>query len=224
MALRVLVVGGGRVGLALAGLLAEAAHEVVVVEVRAAQAEALSRTVPVVRAVVGDGTDPATLEAHGARTADVVAAVTGQDATNLVVSALARHEFAVPRTIARIVDPAHAWLFDAVTGVDVAVDQADLLAGLIAEELSLGDVATLLKLRRGDVALVEERVTVDSAALGRSVTELGLPEECVVVAVLRGDEVLPARADLDLRADDEVLAVVHSNAAAALAAALGPRG
>jgi trk system potassium uptake protein len=224
VALTVLVVGGGRVGLALARLLTAAAHDVVVVEPRAAQAATLAAAVPDARAVVGDGTDPAVLESAGVRAVDVVAAVTGEDAANLVVTALARHEFDVPRTIARIVDPAHAWLFDAATGVDVAVDQADLLAGLIAEEMSLGDVAILLKLRRGDLALVEERVAPGAAAVGRAVAELDLPRACVLVAVLRGEAVLPVHGEVRLEVDDEVLAVVHADATAALGTALGRRG
>jgi trk system potassium uptake protein len=224
MALTVLIVGGGRVGLALARLLTEAVHRIVVVESREEQVERLRELVPAVRAVAADGTDPAVLEATGVRTADVVAAVTGDDPTNLVVTSLARDEFAVPRTIARIVDPAHAWLFDAATGVDVAVDQADLLAGLIAEEMSLGAVATLLELRRGAFALVEERVASGSAAIGRSVADLDLPAGCVLVAVLRDDAVLAPHGRLVLQADDEVLAVVHEGAAGALAAALVPPG
>jgi trk system potassium uptake protein len=224
VALTVLVVGGGRVGLALARLLTTADHDVVVVESGAERGAALAAAVPAARAVVADGTDPAVLESVGIRAADVVAAVTGHDAANLVVTTLARHEFDVPRTIARIVDPAHAWLFDAATGVDVAVDQADLLAGLIAEEMSLGDVATLLKLRRGDFSLVEERVAPGAAAVGRSIAELELPAACVLVAVLRGEAVLPAHGEVRFEVGDEVLAVVHAGAVGALAVALGHRG
>jgi trk system potassium uptake protein len=224
VALTVLVVGGGRVGLALARLLTAGEHAVVVVEPRAEQVAALAAQVPAARTVTGDGSDPAVLESAGVRAVDVVAAVTGIDAVNLVVTALARHEFRVPRTIARIVDPAHAWLFDAATGVDVAVDQADLLAGLIAEEMSLGDVATLLKLRRGDFSLVEERVAAGAAAVGRSIAELDLPSACVLVAVLRDAAVLAAHGEVRLQVGDEVLAVVHAGAVGALAQALGRAG
>jgi trk system potassium uptake protein len=222
MALTVLVVGGGRVGLALARLLTEATHTVVVIEPRPDRVERLGSVVPAARGVIGDGRDPAVLEAAGIRQVDVVAAVTADDPTNLVVTALARSEFEVPRTIARIVDPAHAWLFDDATGVDVAVDQAALLAGLIAEEMSMGEVATLLKLRRGAFSLVEEQVAGGSRAVGRAVADLELPPDCVLVGVLRDDEVLASHGGLVLQAGDEVLAVVHVGAAAALAAALRP--
>jgi trk system potassium uptake protein len=136
-----MVIGGGRIGTALARQLLATGHEVIVLErdgASVAQLVALDPDVPVVQA---DGVDPAALEAAGIRRASVVAAVTGDDATNLVVAALARLEFAVPHTIARIVDPAHAWLFHPSTGVDTAVDQAALLTRAILDRAELGNDA-----------------------------------------------------------------------------------
>jgi trk system potassium uptake protein len=123
-----------------------------------------------------------------------VAAVTGDDARNLVVCSLARAEFDVPRTIARVVDPAHAWAFGPDLGVDVALDQADLLARLTLEEMSLGEVATLVKLRRGSSPSSRNGWRRDSRAVGRTIGELELPPTGVLLAVLRGEEVLPASA------------------------------
>lgn len=221
MALKVMVVGGGRVGAALARLLADAGHDVTVVEQRADRVVAIRGALPRARIAAIDGTDPTALEAAGIRTADVVAAVTADDARNLLVTALARLEFGVPRTIARITDPIHGWLFDPACGVDVSLDQADLLTRLIVEEMSLGEVATLITLRRGDLRLVEERVVAGAPADGRSVGALDLPASCTVVAVLRGDEVLPSAGGLVLHAGDEVLAVVHAGATEQLASTLG---
>jgi trk system potassium uptake protein len=221
MTRRVLLVGAGRVGTALVSLLTDA--RITIVERDDARARRVEDALPSAVVVTGDGTDPAVLEAAGIRTADVAAAITGDDAVNLVVCALARHEFAVARTIARIVDPAHAWLFDEATGVDVALDQADLLSRLIAEELSLDQVTTLVKLRRGDLTLVEERLGPDSSAVGARIADLRLPERCVLVAVIRGDDVLLTSPDLRLGTDDEILAIVHRNAAGDLARALHAR-
>jgi trk system potassium uptake protein len=220
MSLEVLIVGGGRVGVALATLLLDAGHEVTIVEPRAEAIAALRSELPAASLVQADGTDPIALEGAGIRRADVVAAVTGHDASNLVVCSLARAEFDVPRTIARVVDPAHAWAFGPDLGVDVALDQAALLARLTLEEMSLGEVATLVKLRRGELTLVEERLAERSRAVGRTIGELELPPTGVVMAVLRGEEVLPASPSQRLAAGDEVLAVVHAEDVAALAAAL----
>jgi trk system potassium uptake protein len=221
VALNVMVVGGGRVGAALTRLLMDAGHDVVVVEQRADRVAAIHAALPTVRIVENDGADPAALEAAGIRTVDVVAAVTSDDARNLLVAALARLEFQVPRTIARIIDPIHGWLFDPACGVDVALDQADLLTRLIVEEMSLGEVATLITLRRGDLRLVEERVVAGAIAEGRTVADLDLPSACMIVAVLRGDDVLPNTGDLRLREGDEVLAIVHAGTADRLTHMLG---
>lgn len=137
MTISVLVVGGGRLGSALARRLADDGHPVSLVDPDAVRAAATSAAAPDLHVVVGPSTDLETLEAAGIRTADVVAAVTADDADNLVVAALARFEYEAARTIARVVDPIHAWLFDAVSGVDVAVDQAELLTRLIVHEVPM---------------------------------------------------------------------------------------
>jgi trk system potassium uptake protein len=216
----VLLVGAGRVGTALARLLDDAHHRITVVERDDVRARRVEDLVPSLTVIAGDGTDPTVLETAGIRTADVVAALTDDDARNLVVCALARHEFDVVRTIARIVDPAHAWLFDEAVGVDVALDQADLLSRLIAEELSLDQVTTLVKLRRGELTLVEERLGPDSATVGARLGDLPLPDQCVLVAVIRGDDILLAHDELRLERDDEILALVHQATAGDLAQAL----
>lgn len=216
MSLNVLIAGRGRVATALARQLVAAGHRVTMLGPDPDPSEPLVASVPGARVLSAQAADPALLEGAGIRAADVVAAVSADDAHNLAVTSLARFEFGVPRTIARIVDPAHAWMFGEATGVDIAVDQAELLTRLILEEMSLGEVATLVKLRRGDFTLVEERVPAHSPAVGRALHELDFPETCVLVAVLRGADVVVPSADLTLREGDEVLALVHGEAAAEL--------
>jgi trk system potassium uptake protein TrkA len=222
MATTVIIVGGGRVGVYLAALLLDGGRRVTLIEAREAEAPRLRRDLPAEAIMLGSGTDPSVLEAAGIRRADVVVAVTGRDETNLVVAGLARFAFGTPRTIARVNDPGHAWLFTPAMGVDVALDQAELLGHLVAEELSLGDMLTLLKLRKGQYALVEERVHPRAVAAGAALGDLRLPAECALAAVIRGGQLLIPRAGLVLHAGDEVLAVVHAAHAADLAALLGP--
>lgn len=224
MGMKVVIAGGGRMGGYLALLLSGAGHRVRVVERDPETARGLARELPEGTVVAGSGTDPSVLEAAGIREADAVAAVTGADETNLVVTSLARFEFGVPRTIARVKSPKNAWMFTPEMGVDVALNQADLLGHLIAEEMSMGDMTTLLKLRKGQFSLVEEKVHPRAAAAGKKVVELRLPPECVLVAVLRKGEMLLPRPDLVFQPADEVLAVVHATEAGRLAALLGPEG
>jgi trk system potassium uptake protein TrkA len=146
---RILIVGGGKVGTYLAALLLADRHFVKVIEGQRSEFARLQNELPAEVLVYGNGTDPNFLEAEGIRQMDVVAAVSRADETNLVITSLARFEFNVPRTIARVNIPKNVWMFTAEMGVDVALNQADLMAHLIAEEMSMGDMLTLLKLRKG---------------------------------------------------------------------------
>jgi trk system potassium uptake protein TrkA len=223
MSRTVIVVGGGQVGTSLAALLLTGGHRVKLIEVRQEELSRLQQELPSEVVHLGNGTDPGVLESAGIRHADVVAAVTGTDETNLVVTSLARFEFQVPRTIARVHTPKNAWLFTPVMGVDVALNQADLLGHLIAEEMSVGDMMTLLKLRKGQYSLVEERVAPSAPAAGTAVRDLPLPTDCALTAVIRGGRLFIPRADFVLQPADEVLALVHTSQVSQLAAVLGRR-
>jgi len=218
----VIVVGGGKVGAYLATLLLSGGVRVKVIEERREDLSILQRELPIEAVLEGSGTDPLVLEAAGIRQANVVAAVTGADESNLVVAGLARSEFGVPRVIARVNDPKNAWMFTPKMGVDVALNQADLLAHLIAEEMSVGEMMTLLKLRKGEYSLVEEKVHTQSLASGKAINGLDLPTECVFAGIIRKGNLIIPRGDLVLQPDDEVLAVIHSSEMAKLAAILGP--
>lgn len=218
----VLIVGGGRIGAYLTTLLHEGGHRSRLIEIDPEVVTRLARALPGEQFVLGDGTDPDVLEAVGARRADTVVAVTDRDETNLVVTSIAKFEFGVARTIARVNNPTNAWLYTAEMGVDVALNQADIIGHLVAEEMVLGEMMTLLKLRRGQYALVEETVHPRSVVVGRTVADLGLPHGCVFVGIIRGADLLTPNGATVVQADDEVLAVVHSDVAEQVAALLGP--
>src|SRR5450759_15340 len=178
----VIIVGGGKTGSQVASELLKEGHKVRIVEDRPAVLERLKIELPAASVVAGDGSTPSVLEAAGVHDAQVLAAVTGADETNLVVTTLGRFEFNVPRTIARVNNPKNGWMFTPEMGVDVALNQADLMAHLILEEMSLGDMTTLLKLRKGQYSIVEEKVHPTALANGNAIRNLLLPAECVLVA------------------------------------------
>lgn len=216
----VLIIGGGKVGSYLAGLLLKANCEVRLVENRAQIAERLCRELPPNVAKLGDGTDPLLLEQMGIANADVVAAVTGDDETNLVVASLAKFEYGVGRVIVRVNNPRNAWLCTPDMGVDVALNQSDLIAKLIIEEMSVGDLQTLVRLRQGSVEIVEERIPPTSKAINATVAALALPDGCMIAAVIRGAKVIVPRGSTVLQAGDEIVAVIHSENRGILAKAL----
>jgi trk system potassium uptake protein TrkA len=161
------------------------------------------------------------LEKAGIQNAQVLAAVTGSDETNLVVTSLGKFEFNVRRVIARINNSKNAWLFTPDMGVDVALNQAEILAKLTAEEMSIGDMMTLLKVRRGQYSFVEEKIAPGSAVVGKEIKDLVLPDHCVISGIIRHAEMILPRGTTELKEGDEVFALVDDNARLQLAKLLG---
>lgn len=219
--MRVLIVGGGRTGSHLARLLHEQNHDVCLVESRADTLANLHRELPTEVVFEGEPTDPLVLEAAGIRDAQVLAAVTAVDSDNLVIASLGRQVYNVHRIIARINNPRHAWLFTAEMGVDVAINQADLMAKVIEEEMSLGDMMILGKLRRGKYSLVEEKIWPNAKAVGKAIKDLPLPDNCTISGIIRQGEMILPRGTAVLEAEDEVVALVDEEAAVELARLLG---
>jgi trk system potassium uptake protein TrkA len=222
--MKTMIIGGGKVGTFLANFLHETGgHEIKLVELRRDELPRLNEEIGEDHVVLGNGTDPVMLESAGIRQMDVVAAVTGADEVNLVITSLARFEFNVPRTIARINNPKNAWMFTSDMGVDVALNQAELMGRLIIEEMSLGDMMTLLKLRKGQYSIVEEKVDPTAVVVNKSLKDIKLPDQCVLVAVIRRDGMEIPHGDLVFQPADEVIALVHSSQLNRLAELLGAK-
>jgi trk/ktr system potassium uptake protein len=219
--MNVIIVGGGKTGSHLAAKLLEGGHSVKLIEDRQPILERLLQELPAEVVLPGDGSSPAILEKAGINKAQVLAAVTGEDEANLVITSLARFEFGVPRVIARVNNPKNAWLFNAEMGVDVALNQADILATLIAEEMSLGDMMTLLQLRKGEYSVVEEKVHPEAVVVGKTLREIKLPPHCRFIAILRKGVLIVPDGDAVLGPVDEVIALVHATQVTELAKILG---
>jgi trk system potassium uptake protein TrkA len=213
----VLIVGGGLTAAHLATLLVDQNHKVRLIEHRREVLIRLHRELPTEVIYEGLPTDPQVLEQAGIRDIDVLAACTANDVENLVLCFFARTRYHVPRTIARINNPRNAWLFDSKFHVDVALNQSEILATLIEEEMSLGDMMILLRLRRGRYSLVQERVHEAARAVGVALKDLPLPPNSVIAAILRQDQIHIPRGITVFQAGDEVLAIVDHEAAEELA-------
>jgi trk/ktr system potassium uptake protein len=206
--MKVAVAGAGNVGRYLAQELDGAGHDLLVIEQDVQVFERLRRELPTVRWYLGDACEVSSLKEARLDEIDVVVAATGDDEDNLVVSLLAKQEFAVPRVVARVNHPENEWLFNETWGVDVSVSTPHLLAAVVEEAVSIGSLVRLLSFGGGQAGLVEVRLAADSPAGGRTLIELDVPRDATVVAVLRGEHVVVPRGDTTLEAGDEVLVLV----------------
>lgn len=219
----VLIAGGGPTGAQLAAFLVAQNHQVRLIEHQPEVLSHIHRELPTEVIYEGDATDLKVLEQARIRQAQVLVACTPSDADNLVLCFLAHTLYAVPRTIGRINNPRHAWLFDQKFHVNVALNEAAILAHLIEEEMSLGDMMTLLKLRRGQYSLVEVRVPAGAKAVGVAIKDMALPDQCVVTAVIRQGKIVVPRGVTTLEVGDEVLAMTDHQGAEQLAALFTPQ-
>lgn len=218
----VIIAGGGRTGTQLAQTLLEQQHRVCVIEDRPGVLARLHRELPTEVIYQGSATEVDVLERADISQAQVLAACMGTDEENLVICFLARSQFGVPRTIARINDPRNAWLFDDKFHVDVAFNQAAVMTSLISEEMSLGDMMTLVKLRRGDLSLVEEKIPPGARAIGVPLKDLGLSEGCVIAAIVRDGKVVVPRGYSAFEVGDEVFAITDPKGAGQLKELFSP--
>jgi trk system potassium uptake protein TrkA len=154
----------------------------------------------------------ASLDAAGLATVDVVVAATGDDEDNLVISLLAKQEFAVPRVVARVNHPKNQWLFNESWGVDVSVSTPQLLTALVEEAVSVGSLVRLLQFHGGAAHLVEITLAEDSPANDIAIADLEFPRDAIVVAVVRVDRLIMPRGDTILQSGDEVLVLVAAEA------------
>jgi trk system potassium uptake protein TrkA len=211
--MNVLIAGGGRTGARLANLLLNQNYKVRIVEYRRELLGYLHQELPTEIIYEGNPVAPDVLEAAGIRDVHSVAAVTSTDSANLVICYLAKTLFEVPRTIARVNNPNNAWLFSEKFLVDVALNSADVFAHLIQEEMSLGDMMTIFKIRRGRYAVVEEKVPAGAKAIGVPLKDMDLAEHCVIAAIIRNGVMTLPRGDSTLQAEDEIIAVASPEGA-----------
>ncbi|MFP5352790.1 MAG: potassium channel family protein [Actinomycetota bacterium] len=217
--IRICVAGAGNVGRFVCKDLQAKGHEIVLIEQNEDLIAALRDELEV-NWIKGDACEIHTLDAAVLSSCDVMVAATGDDEDNLVISLLAKQEFAVPRVVARVNHPDNEWLFTESWGVDVAVSTPHLLTSLVEEAVSVGDLVRLLRLEQGKVALVEVTLAEGSPAEGKTVGELSIPPDCTLVAVVRDRHVIAPTKETPLRAGDEVMALASPEAESDLKRAL----
>ncbi|WP_069160042.1 potassium channel family protein [Nocardia altamirensis] len=220
--MKVAIAGAGAVGRSIARELLRGGHSVMLLERQLDHID--PDAIPDAVWVHADACELALLEAADLETYEVVIAATGDDKANLVHSLLAKTEFGVRRVVARVNDPRNEWLFDASWGVDVAVSTPRLLASLVEEAVTVGDLVRLMTLRQGQANLVEITLPGDTALAGKPVRALTLPRDAALVTILRGGRVIVPQPDDPFEGDDELLFVTSVEAEEDLRVELATHG
>ena len=203
--MRVAIAGAGNVGRSIAQELVQNGHQVLLIDRSPAQLR--PERVPAAQWVLADACELSSLQEADIAGCDVVVASTGDDKVNLVVSLLAKTEFGVGRVVARVNRAENEWLFTEQWGVDVAVSKPRLMAALVEEAVTVGDLVRLMTFRQGAAHLVEITLPESAPFVGRPVREVPLPRDSALVAILRGKRVLVPSQDDPLEAGDELVFV-----------------
>jgi trk system potassium uptake protein len=206
--MRIAIAGAGNVGRAIARELLDNGHEVLLID-RDPKALKLD-SVPDAQWLMADACEITSLDKAALGTAQVLVAATGDDKVNLVASLLAKTEYGVPRVVARINHPKNEWMFDSSWGVDVAVSTPRIIAALVEEAVSVGDVVRLFSFRKGQANLVELTLPDTSSCIGKTVGEIELPDDASLAAIVRDGRVIaPSPTDV-FSAGDELLFVASA--------------
>ena len=217
----VLVVGGGKVGYYLTRELLESGHEVVLIEKDRTRASQIADEIGSI-VVPQDGCEGKYLGESGCSRADIVAAVTGDDEDNLVICQMAKHHFDVPRTIARVNNPQNEELFRHL-GVDEIISPTRMILGSIEQDIPVHELLHLAALGESDLEIIEAQLNEGSPAVGRTPSDLQIPEGCSLFAIVRNNIATAVRSDTILSVGDKVIAIGKSDCDARLREALlGP--
>ena len=201
----ILIIGAGKVGYFLAKRLCQGKHTVSIVDKNRLVCEETAKELEAL-VVNGDGCDPRILEEAGIQRADVVAAVTGDDEDNLIICQMAKEKFNLRRTVGRVNNPDNEHTFSEL-GIDVPVDSTKIIAKIIEEEVSFSDFVNLMSFKRGKLAIVRVDLPEDSPVINKEVKDIILPQDAVLVSIVRGEEVILPKGNTVLKPGDDVIAL-----------------
>ena len=202
--MNIIIVGGGNVGCNLAERLS-ASNYVTLIEKDPETGKRLAGKMNIL-VIQGDGCDINLLKQAGITKADVVAAVTGSDVDNLVVCQIAKDIFHVKRTVAKVNDPKNEKIFYQL-GVDIAIGSTAIIAKVIEDEVSWEDFITLFTFKRGNLSIIRVDLPENSPVINHPISEIELPEDSVLVAIIRNGEIMIPRINSVLKEKDEVIAI-----------------
>ena len=203
-----LIAGGGKVGANLTKSVIDLGHEVTLIEQRRERFQILEEEFEH-QVQLGDATELFTLERAGiARPPDLVVAVTGDDEDNIVICQMARERYGVPKVIARVNDPRNQAHFD-LLGISPTVSATSIILAMIEHEVPEHGLIHLLELRKENLEIVEVQLDAESPCVGKEVERVRLPNGARLITIMREGQSQMADGKMQLKAGDQVLAVLE---------------
>lgn len=211
--MNIIIVGGGQIGSYIAALLIKNDHNVKVIEHRQKVVEQYYQLgLPKESLVIGDGTDVVVLEQAGIKTCDALVCVTGLDEVNLTISMIAKFEYNVPKVFGRVNNPKNSWLFNTRMGIDVKINQADIIGHMVADEMNYQSIMTLMRLSKGDYSIVKIHVDYQSQYVGQTISNIPLPKQAVLIGVSNDNELIIPHGKTVIEAGQDILAFASQEA------------
>jgi trk system potassium uptake protein len=205
----IVIAGGGKVGANLTRSVLDLGHEVTLIEQRRDRFEVLEEEFEH-RVQLGDATELFVLERAGlARPPDLVVAVTGDDEDNMIICQIAKEKYGVEKVIARVNDPRNQPHFD-LLGISPTISATSIILAMIEHEVPEHGLIHLLELRKENLEIVEVQLDADSPCVGKAVSGLTLPAGSRLITVMREGQAQMADGATELKAGDQVLAVLES--------------
>lgn len=202
--MKIIIVGGGKVGYYLLKTLYGKKHKISVVEKDPIKCSAIAEEMDNVNVIYGDGTEIKDLKEAGAEDADVIAAVTGKDEVNLITCQIAKKNFGIPKTIARVNNPKNESVLKTL-GVDNAICSTAFIANVIEQEVLFGAIRSLLTFYHGDLNILEIKIPKNSPSSGKKIMEIKLPRDSIIITVIKDDKPIVPRGDTQIDKGDLVI-------------------
>ncbi len=202
---KIIIVGGGNVGYELARLLVEKneASNLTIIEHNKARAQFLSENLNGVLVLNGDGLDPEVLKEAAVFKADTFISVSNDDETN-ALSALEAKQFGCKRAMSLVTRKNYANLLLSIN-IDAIISPQDITVSRILRHVRRGRIKAAYNLRNGFAEFIEAQASENCRIVNTPLSELNIPKEMQVAAIIRDDEFTLPRRDTIIRAGDHVI-------------------
>lgn len=210
--MKAIIVGGGKVGYYLLKTLKEKGYNATLIEKERKICDKIASEIEA-DIICGDGSQIEVLEDAGIERAEIVAAVTGKDEENLIICQMAKMNFNINRTIARINNPKNRSIFKAL-GVDKTVCSTEVIANLIEGLFEKGRLRIIDAIDKGELVIAEAAINSKSKWCNRVINALSIPDECIIALIIRNDKALFPKGSIEIKDGDKLVIITNHDKAA----------